>query len=88
MPLDATVRARVDSKLKADTEAILKRIGLNISQAINIFLNSVKNHNGIPFELKIPNEKTIKAMKEIEDGETETISFEEHMEEMKQCITN
>jgi DNA-damage-inducible protein J len=77
MTLDATVRARVDSKLKADVEVILKKVGLNTSQAINIFLNSVKNNNGIPFELKIPNTKTIKAMEEAEKLEGETVSFEE-----------
>ena len=77
MTLDATVRARVDSKLKADVEVILKKVGLNTSQAINIFLNSVKNNNGIPFELKIPNAKTIKAMEEAEKLEGKTVSFDE-----------
>ena len=88
MALNSTVRARVDSDLKSEVEVILKKIGLNTSQAINIFLNSVKNNNGIPFELKIPNTETIKAIKEAEDGKSEAISFEDHMEEMKHCITS
>ena len=37
MALNSTVRARVDSNLKSDIEVILKNIGLNTSQAINIF---------------------------------------------------
>ena len=35
---DATVRARVDSDLKQEAEAIFKKLGLNSSQAIVMFL--------------------------------------------------
>ena len=34
MPLDATVRARVDSKLKEEVEEILAEIGLTTSQEL------------------------------------------------------
>ena len=89
MSLDATVRARVDSKLKKDVEIILQNIGLNTSQAINIFLNSIKNNNGIPFELKIPNDKTIKAMQDTQNGiGLEEVTFEQLQEDMKKCIVN
>ena len=81
MTLNSTVRARVDSDLKNDVEIILKKIGLNTSQAINIFLNSVKNNNGIPFELKIPNETTIKAMEEANTRDGEMVSVEEFLKE-------
>ena len=46
--MDATVRARVDSDLKQEAEAIFKKLGLNTSQAIVMFLNMVKLNNGIP----------------------------------------
>jgi len=36
MPLDTTVGARVDSKLKEEVEEILAEIGLTTSQAITI----------------------------------------------------
>ena len=64
MPLDTTVRARVDSKLKEETEKIFDEIGLTTSQAITMFLKSVKRERGIPFDLKIPNVTTLKAMQE------------------------
>jgi DNA-damage-inducible protein J len=83
MTSNTTVRARVDSDLKNEVEVILKKVGLNTSQAINIFLNSVKNNNGIPFELKIPNNTTIEAMREADKGEGETISFDEFLKETK-----
>ena len=77
MALDATVRARVDSNVKREAEAIFAKIGLNTSQAINLFLNRVIQERGIPFELKIPNEETLEAFKEIENGETQKITLEE-----------
>ena len=81
MALDATVRARVDSNIKKEAEAIFAKIGLNTSQAINIFLNRVIQERGIPFELKIPNEETLKAMKEAEEGIGETISAIDFLKE-------
>jgi len=52
MARDATVRARVDSKLKEDAEKIFSEIGLTTSQAITLFLNRVRIERGIPFALK------------------------------------
>ena len=85
MALDATVRARVDSKLKKDVEEILGEIGLTTSQAITIFLKSVKREGGIPFELKIPNKTTHHTMKEAKEGlNMEEITLEEMMKELEE----
>lgn len=83
MSLDATVRARVDSKLKKDVEEIFEQLGINTSQAINIFLKKVKSENGIPFELKIPNDKTMEAMNEAKNLEGETISLDDLKDNVK-----
>jgi DNA-damage-inducible protein J len=77
MMLDATVRARIDSDLKNEVEAIFHELGLTTSQAITLFLKKVKIERGIPFELKIPNETTIKAMNEAKNLEGEICSLEE-----------
>lgn len=77
MMLDATVRARIDSGLKNEVEVIFHELGLTTSQAITLFLKKVKIERGIPFELKIPNETTIKAMNEAKNLEGETCSLEE-----------
>ncbi len=77
MMLDATVRARIDSGLKNEVEAIFHELGLTTSQAITLFLKKVKIEKGIPFELKIPNETTIKAMNEAKNLEGEVCSLEE-----------
>lgn len=75
--MDATVRARVDSDLKQETDAIFKKLGLNTSQAIVMFLNMVKLNNGIPFDVKIPNKDTLKAMQETKDFKGEEITLKD-----------
>jgi DNA-damage-inducible protein J len=86
MALDATVRARVDAQLKKDVEQILSEIGLSTSQAITLFLKGIKRERGIPFELKIPNEETLQAMREVEEGKTEKVTLDELKAEAKRCL--
>jgi DNA-damage-inducible protein J len=47
------VRARIDSRLKIDSEAILERLGLTTADAIRIFLHQVRMQRGLPFDLKL-----------------------------------
>ncbi len=83
MALTSTVRARVDSNLKAEVEEIFKTLGISTSQAINMFLSRVKTEKGIPFELKIPNKTTLKAMEEAENMEGDILSFEDLVKNVK-----
>ena len=83
MSLDTTVRARIDSELKKDVEEILSEIGLTTSQAITLFMKGIKRERGIPFELKIPNKKTIEAMNEAKNNIGLTVSLEEFLEESR-----
>ena len=57
---------RLDSKLKKDAEDLFKRLGLNMSSAINVFLTQSVREQAIPFEIKedVPNKKMIKALNE------------------------
>jgi DNA-damage-inducible protein J len=84
MALEATIRARCDAELKVSAEAIFKQLGITTSQAINMFLAKVKNEKGIPFELKIPNEKTAQAMKDAMLGKNiESTSIEQIKQEFE-----
>jgi len=83
MTLNATVRARIDTKLKEEVEDILKQIGLTTSQAITLFMNKIKNERGIPFELKIPNITTLQAMEDADNNIGETINYDEFIKESK-----
>ena len=48
---DSYVRARVDSRLKQDTERILDRLGLSTTEAIRLFLVQVRLQKGLPFHV-------------------------------------
>ena len=66
---NSVVRARVGDELKNESEAILKRLGLSMAEAITIFLSQVTLHQGMPFEVKIPNKKTQAVMLKSDQGE-------------------
>jgi DNA-damage-inducible protein J len=57
-----TVRARLEPKLKKETELIFEELGINTTEAIRIFFKQVKLQRGLPFEMKIPNEITEEAI--------------------------
>jgi DNA-damage-inducible protein J len=54
----------LDSDTKIKAQKIFKQYGLGLSEAFNIFLTQSVLERGIPFEIKIPNEETIKAIKD------------------------
>ena len=64
MRKDAVFSSRIDSHLKAEGDAILNSLGIKPSQALTMFYTQVVSHRGLPFDLKIPNEETIKALNE------------------------
>ncbi|MBL4910941.1 MAG: type II toxin-antitoxin system RelB/DinJ family antitoxin [Alteromonadaceae bacterium] len=67
------VRARVSSQLKNDSEQVLQKLGMNVSDAIRIFLTQVSLRNEFPIELKVPNKITLNAFaEEITDDVYET----------------
>ncbi len=62
---------RIDSELKNEAEDLFKRLGLNISSAINVFLTQSVREQAIPFEIREdqPNKDLIKVLKEVEKME-------------------
>jgi DNA-damage-inducible protein J len=74
----AMIHARVEPTLKQDAEIMLRSVGLNMSQAITLFLQQVKFQRGLPFDVKIPNEETQKIMQDVIKGyNIEDFSFDE-----------
>ncbi len=66
----AEVRARIEPKLKKESMKVLKKLGLSESEGVRLLLKGLVIHQGIPFELKIPNEETIKAIEDARKGKT------------------
>jgi len=60
---DATLTIRTNKTLKEEVGKILDKLGLTHSSAVNMFYHQVLTHNGIPFDVKIPNKETLKALK-------------------------
>ena len=50
----SNINIRVDKELKEKCEKIYESLGINMSIAINLFLNQTIRVNGIPFEIKAP----------------------------------
>jgi len=65
----AMITTRVDPDLKADAEKVLSKLGITTTEAINLFLSQVRLRRGLPFDVKIPNKTTLKAMKDAEEGQ-------------------
>lgn len=64
MEKTATVRARIEPKLKSDVEKLFKELGLSTTEAINIFYRQVRMRNGLPFNVVVPNKTTEKVFKD------------------------
>lgn len=47
----AMIRARVTPQLKKEAEEILMKLGLNPTDAINMFYSQIVLHKGIPFNV-------------------------------------
>ena len=54
MPKTTSIYTRVEPEIKEQAEQILSKLGMPVSNAVNLFLHQVVLHNGIPFDLAIP----------------------------------
>jgi len=69
MAKTAMLRARIEPVLKEEVDSILKKLGLSTSEAINIFYRQVKLRKGLPFQVIIPNELTLKTFEDTDKNE-------------------
>ena len=68
MRSDTVVRARIDSDTKAKATEALHSMGLSVSEAIRLLLARVAEERRMPFDVKVPNRKTLDAVRELEEG--------------------
>ena len=72
MAKSANLYARIEPEIKEQAESILSALGIPVSNAINMFYKQIILQRGIPFELKLPQEKMMDMSKLTEqelDGE-------------------
>ncbi len=60
----STVRARIEPDLKDKAEQVFRKLGLTSTQAITLFYKQVELRNGLPFDVVIPNEITLRTFDE------------------------
>ena len=62
------VRARIDADTKQQATNALEAMGLSVSDAIRLLMFRIAKEHCLPFEVKVPNKLTRKAMAELEAG--------------------
>jgi len=73
-----TTSIKLDVEIKEKAKEIFKELGITMGEAVNIFLSQVALHKGLPFEVKIPNEETKKAIEDARKGiNMEAVTLEE-----------
>jgi DNA-damage-inducible protein J len=65
---DTYVRARIDTQTKERAADALEAMGLSISDAIRLLMLRIADERRLPFEVKVPNTATRKAIAELEAG--------------------
>jgi DNA-damage-inducible protein J len=73
MPANSVVRARIDEETKIEAAAVLKAMGLTVSDAFRLMMVRIAKEKALPFEPLVPNEDTIEAMKTARRGELVTV---------------
>ncbi len=75
----ATARALINPEIKKQAENILNELGLSVSRSFELFYRQVIAQHGLPFDLRIPNEKTMKAIENSRHGKGKTFSTPEEL---------
>ena len=68
MAKTAMIRARTTNELKTEVNSIFKALGLNETEAINLFYNQVRINRGLPFDVRLPNKATMRTFKNTDAG--------------------
>jgi len=64
----AAVHSRIQPEIMEQAEGVLHRLGLSPTEAIRMFYTQIALRNGLPFDVSIPNDETIKALEDSRSG--------------------
>lgn len=68
MAADSIVRARIDTATKERAAIALEAMGLSISDAIRLLMLRVADEQRLPFDVKVPNAESRRAMEDLNAG--------------------
>ncbi len=60
---------RIEKESLYEAKAILERLGMNYSEAVNVFTSMIVQHKGLPFSVRLPNEETSQIIAEARRGD-------------------
>jgi DNA-damage-inducible protein J len=63
MAATSMVHVRVDERVKEKAAATLAKMGISVSDAVRMMLVRVVEEKALPFEVRVPNATTVKAMR-------------------------
>lgn len=64
----AAINARIAPELKDDVESILSRLGITTTQAITMYFEQIKMKRGLPFAVRLPEEREAQSAMPKADG--------------------
>ena len=62
------MRARIDEHIKDEAAAVLKAMGLTVSDAFRMMMTRIAREKALHFEPLVPNEETVATMREARSG--------------------
>lgn len=74
MAAKATVHVRADQRVKQKAAKTLAAMGMSVSDVVRMLLVRVATEKALPFEVRVPNRKTLAAVEAGERGEVSRAS--------------
>ena len=71
----ATIHARIDEKTKAESESLLRKIGMTPTEAVRLLYRQIALRKEFPLELRVPNNLTAQTL-DLSDRGEEIESFD------------
>jgi len=70
---------RLDEDKFSEAKIILKSLGLNFTEAVNIFTSMVVANKGLPFEVKLPTKEFKNSINELENNNGKSFKTTEEL---------
>lgn len=70
---------RIDALAKQQAYAVLRRIGIKPTDAVNMLMHHIAMFGELPFHPRVPNAETIEAMNELENDGGKTYATSQEM---------
>lgn len=72
-----SISIRLDSEVKEQAQQVFSNLGMNMTTAINIFLRQAIQYQGLPFDVRLDeNRKLLQALTDLDQNRNMSQSFE------------